>query len=235
MGAAKAFEHRATELGTTDDERVVQSYLDDLAPGGPLRAYLRACRLGFRAGATMFLHGGVTSENFGVVPGAPRLATVDAWLAALEAFYRAEIAAFDAGHEPDPDVIARLRREGIGRLVVGHTPSGDCPAIMRDGDFELVLADNSYAPIERGSQVALTDGEVRIRGETLLDGGARVPVDFASARGETSPLGLRDRDTGELVKARLADGYLMFRAFPNHRMQQLAARDVEARALVVPR
>ena len=270
MGAGQAFAHRATELGTSDDERVVQSYLDDLAPGGALRAYLGQCRLGFRAGATLFLHGGVTADNFGRVPGIAPVPTVDGWLRALEAFYRDEIAGFEAGREPaaliayqrplpgshlnqtsvvyarptddlgnphlpDADVIARLRRDGIGRLVVGHTPSGDCPAILRDGDFELVLADDSYAPIELGSQVAISDGEVRIRGATTLDGGARVVVDFASARGEPSPLGLRDRDTGELVKARLDDGYLMFRAFENHRQQQVVARDLGTRALDVPR
>ncbi len=270
MGAPKAFEFRAAELGTTDDERVVQSYLDDLAPGGPLRAYLAECRLGFRAGATLFLHGGVTADNFGIVPGGAPQATAEGWLRALNAFYAGEIAAFQAGREPaaliayqrplpgthlnqtsvvyarptdelgnphlpDADAIARLRREGIGRLVVGHTPSGDCPAILRDGDFELVLADNSYAKVERGSQVAISDDLVRIHGETILDGGARSVVDFATARGEPSPLGARDRDTGELVKARLPAGFLMFRAFENHRTQQLAATDLAARSLEVPR
>jgi len=265
MGAPKAFDHRAAELGTTDDEAVVQSYLDDLAPGGALRRYLAACRLGFRAGATLFLHGGLTTENFGAATG------VDAWLAGLDAFYREELAAFAAGripaeliayqaplpgtHEnqdsvvyarptdehgnprlPAADLIARLRGEGIQRVVVGHTPSGDCPAIVREGDFELVMADNSYGRIELGSQVAFTDDTTHVRAQTELDDGRFVRVDFTSARGEGAPLGLRDRETGQLVKAPLEDGgYLMFRGLPERRVEQVAARDLAGRTLVVAR
>ena len=271
MGAPKAFEHRAAELGTTDDEAVVRSYLDDLGPGGALRRYLEACQLGFRAGATLFLHGGLTAANFGVVPGAGTAATVEAWLAGLQRFYREELAAFAAGrvpaeliayqaplpgtHEnpdsvvysrptdeygnpklPPAELIARLRAEGIGRLVVGHTPSGDCPAIVREGDFELVMADNSYGRIELGSQVAFTDAEIRIRAQTELDDGRFARVDFTSARAEGSPLGLRDRETGQLVKAPLVGGaYLLFRGLPERRVEQLEAADLAGRTLVAAR
>src|SRR5262249_36771926 len=100
-----AFAHRAAELAATgspsDDETVVQSYLDDLAPGGALRRYLGECRLGFRMGATLFLHGGVTAENRGVVPGAPAAGDVDGWLAALDRFYRAELSELAAERTPD--------------------------------------------------------------------------------------------------------------------------------------
>jgi hypothetical protein len=274
MGAGRAFEHRAAELAApglpAGDAAVVDSYLADLAPGGALRTYLDACQLGYRAGATLFLHGGLTRENFGAVPGRPHTETVDAWLAALDEFYRAELAAFAAGREPaqliayqaplpgshenpasvvyarptdelgNPhlpaaDVIARLRADGIARLVVGHTPSGDCPALVRDGDFELVLADNSYGRIERGSQLAFTDAATHVRGEAELDDGTRVHVDAAYAAGEPGPLGRRDRATGQLVKARLpGGGYLLFRGLPARKVEQLAApaADVAARALV---
>ena len=33
---------------------------------------------------------------------------------------------------------AKLLRAGVHRVVVGHTPSGDCPAVVRGGGFELV-------------------------------------------------------------------------------------------------
>jgi hypothetical protein len=278
MGAPDAFAHRAAELAAggqpSDDDAVVQSYLDDLAPGGALRAYLGACRLGFRAGATLFLHGGVTAENFGVVPGAPAAPDVDAWVAALDRFYGDELAAFAGGHAPtaliayqaphpgthlnqhsviyarptdelanphlpEAAVIARLAASGIGRVVVGHTPSGDCPAVVRDGVFELVLADNSYGRIELGSQLAFTDDELHVRATTELDGGAHEAVRYTSARAEAgSPLGRRDRETGHLVKARLASGdYLLFRGLAGHRVEQLAARadEVMRRALGVAR
>jgi hypothetical protein len=279
MGAPNAFAHRATELAATgapaDDESVVASYLDDLAAGGALRTYLGECRLGWRAGATLFLHGGVTSENFGAVPGEARAnATVDTWLAALDRFYRGELATFAAGrapsaliayqrpigdthvnqgsvvyarptdehgnpHVPDADVIARLRGDGIGRVVVGHTPSGDCPALVRDGDFELVLADNSYGRIELGSHLALTAADTHVRATTQLDDGTRAIVAFTSARADlASPLGRRDLATGQLVKAHLEGGdYLLFRGLADRKVEQVAAsaEDVARRALGVTR
>jgi Calcineurin-like phosphoesterase len=275
MGAPKAFEHRAAELAAegrpADDDAVVQSYLDDLAPGGPLRAYLGECRLGLRAGATLFVHGGVTRENVGVVPGAARAATVDGWLAALDEFYQGELAAFAAGrapsqliayqaplpgthlnqtsvvyarptddlgnpHLPDVSVIEQLRASGIARLVLGHTPSGDCPSVVRDGDFELVLADNSYSRVELGSQVAITDDAITVRATTELDDGTRETLSYTSARREDSALGHRERESGRLVKAPLdGDRYLMFRGLPEHRVLQVATRADDLRPLIPAR
>ena len=268
MGAGKAFEHRAAELRESgepaDDEAVVESYLADLAPGGELRAYLNASRLGFRAGATLFLHGGVTVENFLQTPNATPARDVDAWLARLEQFYRDELEVFEAGKRPDrliayqsqgpdklnqgsvvyarptdelgnprlpsPEVVARLLADGVRRVVVGHTPSGDCPAILREGPFELVLADNSYGRIEDGSQLAFTDEVTQVRARTQLDGGAEVNVRFSLEREQSSPLGLRERDTGRLVKARLETGdYLLFRGRANYQVEQIAT-SVEALA-----
>ncbi|MDQ3032029.1 MAG: hypothetical protein M3Y87_06405 [Myxococcota bacterium] len=279
MGAKEAFRHRAAELEaegqSAGDEDVVQSYLDDLAPGGALRDYLGECRLGHRAGATLFFHGGVTAESFGLVPGRrQRLSDVDAWVEALDEFYSSELSAFARGEDPSAliryqapragtrwnqrsvvysrladelanpllpgeELIARLRASGVGRLVVGHTPSGDCPAIVRDGDFELVLADSSYGRIEQGSQLFLTDDAASVSGATELDDGRRVAVRFTSERADVaSPIGRRDRATAQLVKARLADGdYLLFRALPGHRVQQTAASadDIARRTLVPAR
>jgi hypothetical protein len=275
MGAPRAFEHRATELAAegapADDEAVVDSFLADLGPGGALRAYVQACQLGYRAGATLILHGGVTSENFLVSPDGQAAADVDGWLAALQQFYVAELAAFTAGREPagliayqaprpgthlnqasvvyarptdelgNPhlpaaDVIARLRASGIERVVVGHTPSGDCPAVLCDDGFELVLGDNSYGRIERGSQLAFTDELTAVRATTRLDDGTELALAYHRARGARGPLGLRDRDTGALVKAPLPDGrYLLFRALADRAIEQRAvpAEDVLARPLVI--
>ena len=110
---------------------------------------------------------------------------------------------------------------------------------MRDRDFELVLADNSYGRIERGSQLAFTDDESHIRATTELDDGTQANVSYSSARvDDESPLGRRDPATGQLVKARLDDGhYLLFRGFEDHRVEQKAATadDISTRALVVAR
>lgn len=266
MGAPDAFAHRAAELAEEgrahDDEAVAESFLDDLAPGGALRAYLAACQLAFRAGPTLFVHGAVTDESLGAVPDRrDRVLTVDGWVAALNELYAEQLAAFEQGREPatlvayqaplpgtrahqasviygrladehgnpelpDAATRARLAGEGVQRLVVGHTPSGDCPALVREDGFELLLADNAYGRIERGSQVALTAERVEIAGRTALDDGTEASVRFALRHDDaTSPLGRRDGRTGHLVKARLEDGdYLLFRAHPGYRVEQTRAR-----------
>lgn len=279
MGAKGAFAHRARELAEegarADDDAVVDSFLADLAPGGALRSYLTECRLGFRANATLFFHGGVTFENLGVVPEQDRpLPDVDSWLDSLNHFYASQMSAFDAGREPlaligyqapikgtrlnqrsvvyarpsdenaNPRLpteaaVAALRASGIGRVVVGHTPSGDCPTILRDGDFELVLADNSYGRIEQGSQIFIDDDRTIISGATELDEGTRSVVSFTSRRADVgSPLGLRDRVTGQVVKARLDSGdYLLFRGLEGFRVEQrsASAEDLARRELVAAR
>ena len=130
---------------------------------------------------------------------------------------------------PAPAVIAKLRGSGIERVVVGHTPSGDCPALVRDDGFELVLGDNSYGRLEYGSQLAFTDAVTSVRGITELDDGSHVIVAHDSPRDAASPVGRRDRDTGQLVKAALADGsYLLFRGA--RAAPRRAARDRRRRA-----
>ena len=276
MGAAKAFEFRATELRElgepADDEAVVDTCLSDLAPGGALRAFLNASRLGYRAGSTLILHGGVTPENFLKIPNAAPARDVDAWLAELDQFHRAELAKFESGQRPDaliayqaqgpdklnqasvvyarptdelgnpqlppPAIITRLLENGIRRVVVGHTPSGDCPAILRDGEFELVLADNSYGRLEHGSQVAFTDDVTHVSARTQLDGGREENVRLTVEREQDVPLGRREQDTGRLVKGRLENGdYLLFRALPKYQVEQLAvsAETLSSRPLVTAR
>lgn len=120
----------------------------------------------------------------------------------------------------------RLLAAGIHRLVVGHTPSGDCPAIVRGGDFELVLADNSYGRVELGSRVFLEDGGLRVEGQTVLDGGEECAVAFDLRRDAPGPVGLRDGETGRLVKGRLARGdFLSFFSFGRGRVEQLAVSE----------
>ncbi|MFO0610869.1 MAG: hypothetical protein U0324_47340, partial [Polyangiales bacterium] len=134
---------------------------------------------------------------------------------------------------PPRAVVDALRRDGVRRLLVGHTPAGDAPAMLRDEGFTFVMADNSYGRHERGSRVAVSD-KVSVRGETVLDGGARVGV----ACDDGDPLvGLRDVTSGHLVKARLdTDDYLLFRALPDNAVEQTAVtpRALRERPLVAP-
>ncbi len=271
MGARAAFEHRRTELraeGRADeDDDVVDSYLADLAPDGPLRSYLSAAALAHREEETLFVHGGVTAENLGVVPGrVDRLPDVDSWMRALNEFYAESMHAFCTGAcasdgtplwqdliayqapkrgsrtnqesivyarptdsvgnpmLPPEHVLLALAAAEIRRVVVGHTPSGDCPALLRDlGGFELLLADNSYGRVERGSRVAIHDNVVHVRGTTQLDSGAEESVEWALDASSAPFLGMRDATTGRLIKARLVRGdYLTYRAFDGYKVEQVA-------------
>lgn len=291
MGAREAFEHRRAELAaegrSSGDEDVVDSWLEDVAPDGAHTRYLAEAVLAHREDATLFVHGGVTVENLGVVPRlSARIAGVDAWVRALNEFYADSIDAFVAGRvgpdgtplwqdliryqapvtgtrlnqasvvyaratdavgnpqlPPEP-VVAALVASDVRRLVVGHTPSGDCPALLRDATgFQLVLADNSYGRLEHGSRVMIDGDVVRTDGTTLLDSGERAHVtsELRLESGESSTssfLGLRDVATGRLVKARLVRGdYLTFRGFEGYRVEQIAATEEELQraSLVVPR
>jgi hypothetical protein len=284
MGAREAFEFRRTELAAggraSDDEAVVQSFLDDVAPGGPLRAYLERCQLAYVDAGTLFVHGGVREEALGLVPTVGRVADVRAWTERLNGWYRDQLAAFAAdAHEPSgrpawdplllyqapvpgtrlnpesvvysrlsdplnnphlpaPAVVAALRRAGIERLVVGHTPSGDTPSVLRQPGFELIVADNSRSRLATASQVFLRDERVDVRARAQLDDGRVVEARFALVRGEDSaPLGHRLRTGGHLVSARLTGGeFLLFRYCEEYRVEQAAAPADALRdaALVVP-
>jgi hypothetical protein len=269
MGAKDAFEHRRTEMGGADDEAVAESYLDDVSEGGPLTAYLGLCQLAFRSGLTLFVHGGLGEESLFAVPGAAAKAPdLDAWAAALNAWYKGRIAAFVAGAReadgtpswqplieyqaplpgyrynprsvvygrladenndprlPPQEVLDRLRAAGVRRLVVGHTPSGDTPSILRDParGFELIDADNSYGRVTSGSRVLLDDDAVEVSGRAVLDDGRQVEVAFTLALDDAvSPIGLRAHPGGHLIKAPLPDGEVLgFRYLPAYTLEQRA-------------
>lgn len=286
MGAKRAFEMRRAELAAGGDAvtegDVTASFVADVAPDGALTEYLAACQLAYRHGATLFVHGAVTPENLGTVPGRERaIGDVDEWVAALNDFYRGQVAAFrerarradgepawapliayqapvpgtrlnqasvvygrpaDAlGNPllPPPAVTGALRRAGIGRVIVGHTPSGDSPSVLCEDGFQLVIADNSYGRVERGTQLAVDGERLSVSAAAQLDGGAEEAVRFElpdlSAGG---PVGLRDAATGRLVKGRLASGdYLSFRFLSGFAVEQvpLSPAACAALPLVVPR
>jgi hypothetical protein len=125
---------------------------------------------------------------------------------------------------PSRALIETLARSGIHRLVVGHTPSGDCPSLLREEDFELILADNSYGRVEGASQVFLRDDSVYVEGRAKLDDGRLERLRFQRTLGDTTgPIGRQLLDTGQLVKGPLESGdWLLFRALPRYSMEQLS-------------
>jgi hypothetical protein len=265
MGARDAFEHRRRELGPSDDEAVTESFLDDLAPDGLLHAYLAAARIAYRRGRTLFVHGGVTRENLGLVPEREGRVPLAEWPEALNDFYVRYVDAFRAGEAahslvlyqapapgqrtnpasvvygrstdehnnlvlPGGRAVDELREAGIHRIVVGHTPTGDTPAIARRDGFELICADNSYARVPDGARVVVTDDCLAVDAPCLLDDGRRARVDFTlAADDDRSPIGRRTRESGHLVKGRLASGeWLLFRSYQGFRTEQLAVTTLPA-------
>lgn len=275
MGAREAFAFRHAELAGTgaavSEEEVVDSFLEDLGPGGLLRDYLAACRLVHRIGNTLFVHGGVHEHSLGQVPSRGYVEGVDAWAEALNRWYAEQVEAFleqRFDHEatpawqpliayqapapgtrvntasvvygrmadennhpmlPSQALIAALVREGIHRLVVGHTPSGDSPSVVRAEGFELILADNSYARVEGASRLFIRDDSIYVEGRAKLDNGRLEQVRFELAREEdSSGLGRQLLDSGHLVKGPLESGdWLLFRALPQWRIEQLSASPTE--------
>lgn len=276
MGAREAFAHRASELGVSGpgaDDAVVGSFLDDVGRDGLTTRYLAQCQLAARFGETLFVHGGVTPESLGHVPGrAAREEHVDAWLLALNRWYAEQLDAYASARDlesdayepliayqapipgtrlhqasvvygrladahnnpllPAPEVRAALRRAGVSRLVVGHTPTGDVPVVLRAAGepFELVCADNSYGRLERGPRVVVRGEELTVEGSARLDGGDEArPRTTLSLAEPAGPLGLRDRGTGHLVGGRLADDQVyLYRAAGGFVVEQLAQAEAEA-------
>lgn len=140
---------------------------------------------------------------------------------------------------PSREVARELSKAGIERVVVGHTPSGDSPSVLCDEGFQLVIADNSYGRIERGTQLFVDGSRLTAAARAVLDGGeeraVRVELQGVEPRG---PVGLRDASTGRLVKGELSSGdYLAFRFLEAYKVEQtaLSARQCAALSLGVPR
>ena len=116
------------------------------------------------------------------------------------------------------ELCTRLHMGGIYRMVVGHTPHGSCPTVIRNGTAErpvlVVMADTSYSdmsrPDNRGDAVStvviLNDGSVTVDG-ALQDGtkiGYTLKPDASACQheliGQCEPDGTEEQ---KFVKARL--------------------------------
>lgn len=276
MGAGDAFENRRRELARRDgrdpeavsDPEVTEDFLASLTPTGPLRRLLGAARLMHRVGNTLFVHGALPAAGIGLVPAsattpAHRVADLNAWPAALEAWYLDQLAAFDGpGHPaaqlvdlsrpsplgdrgmvytrpveasglprlPPPSVRAALRAVGIQRLVVGHTPVGQVPLVLRtdEADFELVMTDTSRAPPGAPAPMTWVDGGdqrgLHLRGQ--VDGR---PVRADLELGTPSWVGQRLRDDS-IVVGETEGGFVVYSIEPGFRVRYRVLDRLQVRA-----
>lgn len=120
---------------------------------------------------------------------------------------------------PEP-VITWLRKQGIDRLVVGHTPSGQVPVILRtvDGSFEQLVLDTSYGLKDEIPLVALEGkawNTTSIKALIQIDDGSRIPVTIRLPLGKISPIG-RSLPDNALVIAPFGDRWLTYRLGPGY-------------------
>jgi len=137
---------------------------------------------------------------------------------------------------PPREVVERLLAEGVQRLVVGHTPHGDAPVLLRAGGFELLVADNSRGRVAEGAGVRLEGDRTRVDASVVMDDGERIDVHVDTRLSvDAGPLGRRAPQQPALVKARLADGrYLAGWCHPGFVQAQCALHADELALLEEP-
>ncbi len=124
---------------------------------------------------------------------------------------------------PSPDVIDALQRCGVHRVVVGHTPSGDVPTVVRTTraqPFEVVTADNSRGRTALASQLVVRDAGIQWRGTVVADTLETIEMMMQLPRTmRDSPVGKRTAG-GELVVGRSRAGWHLFRYLPGYAVAQ---------------
>lgn len=118
---------------------------------------------------------------------------------------------------PDAETRRWLLAQGVHRIVVGHTPAGDTPVIVRapDGSFEVVRADHSHRGGAAPTLVVLAGGETWVRSWA-----AGRSLDFRLRRDEPSRVGTREGSF--LLVAPLGRGHLGYRLAPGFRVEYKA-------------
>ena len=124
---------------------------------------------------------------------------------------------------PGPEPLAWLKERGIARVVVGHTPCGDVPAILRGGGIEIICADNSRARLDVGTSLLIDDDRIVLDAPTTLDDGSARRVRFALGLDEPTEVGMITAD-GHLLKGFVDDDpqrALLFRFDPQFQLRQI--------------
>ncbi|HEV2601959.1 MAG TPA: metallophosphoesterase [Candidatus Babeliales bacterium] len=222
ISTRNAFDNFKKEIQAKTDKQAYDAYIEFVKPEGLVVEYLQLAQLVYldKATGTIFIHGGLSHENFGYVPetangknDSQRIADIDRWIEALNHWAQERIQDGITGNvdgvlplieyqeptiitnkdglkiwgtEPNPysviqvrpwgpdknlaplndELIALLLKHGINKIVFGHSPVGEVPAIAKneDGTFISVAADTSYAnaPHTRNAVVEVTKGGVTV-------------------------------------------------------------------------
>ncbi len=220
-------------ISEISDLMVIDQIILDHSNNGRVAEFLSHGQIAARFGNTLFVHGGVMKEAIKQVPDKTELFNDSGkWIGELNSWYKGQIAAWrkdptvsiseDGAMEmvfgknsdaynnpilPDQETIDWLMGNGIRRVVIGHTPTGEAPVIIRSANgFEVISADNSYAANESLAHQITFKGPgfstADISFEPLSVPGINGPVRFQLTAGEKSLIGKR-LPTGSVVVAKV--------------------------------
>lgn len=144
------FEYRRMELAVLSrqplvqisDEQVTRSFIDSVCPSGFLARYLQQAQLGHIIGETLFVHGAITLENMGYVPGMSdsdaRITNAREWIEQLNDWYAGQIR--DWLECPVEDELHAPGHKPLDKYVVFNPKS-----IVTSNWYR----DNTFAPIHK--------------------------------------------------------------------------------------
>jgi hypothetical protein len=116
----------------------------------------------------------------------------------------------------DPDVATWLQGAGVRRVVVGHKPSGDSPAVLSSSytGVEVISADTSYADPDDVNGRGVSIAGVSLLGESLERNAARIFGVLSDGREHDATLATlgtagrpADAPGDEMVGRELQDGW----------------------------
>jgi hypothetical protein len=172
MGAEGAFDRRRNELSiigncekeAITEDAVVQSYRDECDPQSPdnfMLQYLRAAKIAYVFGATIFVHGALNAQNIGTVPGKENVEThLPTWVDSLNKWAQKELAAFE--NNPYEGKTSRSRA-GDGLTNYGSGEKGNGGRTVTSADF---LKDGNSHPLPVVVQQYMLDSNIN----TVLSG-----------------------------------------------------------------
>lgn len=106
---------------------------------------------------------------------------------------------------PNEQTLHWLKMNGKSTVVLGHSPAGNIPTLLRGKEILYVMADTSYSPNGEKAKITIDGDKIAVNG--FLDNGT--PVEYTtSVKDHTSPLGLK-HDSGELVVGKTNKGELV--------------------------
>ena len=109
---------------------------------------------------------------------------------------------------PEPEVIATLLEQNIRRLVIGHTPAGEYPALIRGRGFEVLMTDLSFNQSKISQLIHMQGDELHVTTSTPGESDVTINLRYH----DTSVLGTVA--SGHLIVGESGGDYVLYRIGP---------------------